>query len=258
MTLDMEEHDVCDVPWWTEKILVRNLPVFAMMYFLFWFSEQQKSEVARFGSNSIYVRKSPHNAAIMQFAPKFHELSFCPKYCAHSSFSPDLPLQKCCFLPFGKPQRNGGFLSSDRRPRPQGWWRTCWIRFVSLASCPMVLASITLIGGNMSNWRGGRKAKVDEDDEGNVLSPGWKKEPVFERMIRWWYVFGYDYVDHYDVLVLLLFSITGTIIVLFTLRSSRMAMEMFVFQSLSNPGDWTSMLFFGARQSQASKQANRP
>ena len=37
-----------------------------------------------------------------------------------------------------------------------------------------------------------------------------------------------------------------------------MAMEMFVFQFLSNPGDWTSMLFFGARQSQASKQANRP
>ena len=75
-------------------------------------------------------------------------------------------------------------------------------------------------------------------------------------MIIWWYVFGYDYVDHYDVL--LLFSITGTIIVFFTLRSSRMAMEMFVFQSLSNPRDWTSMLFFGARQSQASEQANRP
>lgn len=192
----------------------------------------------------------------MQFSPKFHELSFCPKYCAQSSFSPDLPLKKMLATVWQASKKRR--VSVVRQTASKAWWRTCWIRFVSLASCPMVLASITLIGGNMSNWRGGRKAKVDEDDAENVLSPGWKKEPVFERMIRWWYVFGYDYVDHYDVLVLLLSSITGTIIVLFTLRSSRMAMEMFVFQSLSNPGDWTSMLFFGARQSQASKQANRP
>lgn len=132
-------------------------------------AEQQKSEVARFGSNSIYGRKSPHNAAIMQFAPKFHELSFCPKYCAQSSFSHDLPLifllsTVCCL------KETAGFCrQTDGR---KGVVENLLDSVRQFGFVPNGARIYYLDRWKHVELKGGRKAKVDEDDEGNVTSPG--------------------------------------------------------------------------------------
>lgn len=67
--------------------------------FLYFFDFLSNKNLKLLGLEAIaYMSENPLTMPpSCNLAPKFHELSFCPKYCAQSSFSHDLPLQKNAF-----------------------------------------------------------------------------------------------------------------------------------------------------------------
>ena len=93
-----------------------------MMYFFFGFSEQQKSEVARFGSNSILMSENPLTMPPSCNLPlSFMNYHFAPGIMLNHHFLMIFRSKKNAAFDrlASRLQKRAGFLSSDRRPRPK-------------------------------------------------------------------------------------------------------------------------------------------